>query len=88
MLAYLREKNGSLTADQQMIANAILTYTEYKSDVEGLKGTVQQKQATKKWLAQNYETDLDVIRNESENAALFIDGVLSTDPNYLYGMEK
>lgn len=87
MLAYLREKNGSLTADQQMIANAILTYTEYKSDVEGLKGTVQQKQATKKWLAQNYETDLDVIRNESENAALFIDGVLSTDPNYLYGME-
>lgn len=87
MLEYLEQKNGSLTRDQQMIANAIMVYTEYKGQASGLRGTVQQKQGAKKALAASMDAELAAIRLESENAKRFIDGVLGADPNYVFGVE-
>lgn len=87
MLDFLEAKNGELTYDEQMIANAIDVYVDYKSRATGMQGTGAQKSAAKKMLLSQMDAELAIIRGESSNAKAFIESVLEGDPDYVFGMD-
>jgi len=88
MLEFLRERDGELSDDAQMIDNAINIYTYYKTEISGLQGTSTQKNSAKKNLVANMQQQLAVVKEESANAKQFIEAVLESDPDYAFGEQE
>lgn len=86
MLAYLEEKNGTLTPTQEAIDSAINVYLDYASQKSYIVGQTNEAKFERKRLDGYMQREWQIIRNQDENAAFFIDAVLeglAYDPVYM-----
>ena len=86
MLEYLKEKNGSLTPDEQAIESAITTYMYHSSLKKSIQGQTKEAKFERGRIDAILQSHYMVLKNQSANAALFIDAVLeglAFDPIYV-----
>lgn len=86
MLKYIKQRDGSLTVDQEAIESAIEAYNYYKPQMDRVQGTAAQKNAAKKQLRAQLQTMLDAAKASSPVAQRFIESVVESDPDYMYGV--
>lgn len=86
MLKYIKQRDGGLTPDQEAIESAIEAYNYYKPQMDRVQGTAAQKAAAKEQLRAQLQTMLDGAKASSPVAQRFIESVVESDPDYMYGV--
>jgi hypothetical protein len=64
----------------QAIRNSILTYLDYKTELDMITGTTAEENQRKRVLRFGMEKDLEVLGEQNANARLFIRNVLMREP--------
>lgn len=77
MLDYIKERDGELTGDAASINAGINVYLYYSSQMSGLQGQSKAVKAEKERINAEMELMFSSIRQDSSNAAFFIDSILS-----------
>lgn len=87
MLQFIEKRDGKLTKDEEYIQSAIEAYRYFKPQMERLQGTAAQKAKAKKDLRAQLQGILDGLKSESAVAQRFIEAVVESDPDYMYGVQ-
>lgn len=76
MLDYIKKRDGKLTGDALSIDSAIKIYLEYSAKTAGLTGSTNDVKEYKRIVDAEMQSRFNIVKQESPNAALFIDSVL------------